>query len=84
MSKKKGITRKHTFRQCQREAERELAMRRRVYPNQIRNGKLTSHQARIQISIMEQIVDDYKRGADREERKRAPELPLNTASSETK
>lgn len=38
---------------------REIALRRRVYPRQIENGRLTQEKADREIAIFEAIVDDY-------------------------
>lgn len=40
--------------------ERELKMRRRVYPNQIRLGRLSLTVAEHEIALMEAIRDDYR------------------------
>lgn len=40
--------------------ERELAMRRAVYPHQVKAGKMTEHEADRQISIFEAIKADYE------------------------
>jgi phosphoenolpyruvate carboxylase len=39
--------------------ERELAMRRRVYPRFIKQGSMTVEQARREIAVMEAIAADY-------------------------
>jgi hypothetical protein len=41
--------------------EREIAMRKRVYPNRIETGRMTQAQASYQIVIFEEIADDYRR-----------------------
>lgn len=43
-----------------RECERELAMRRRVYPRWVETGKMKKHDAERQIAIMEAIAEDYQ------------------------
>lgn len=43
-----------------RECERELAMRRRVYPRWVETGKMKKHDADRQIAIMEAIAADYQ------------------------
>jgi hypothetical protein len=43
-----------------REALRELAMRRRLYPHWIEKGTITAKDAAQRIAIMEAIVADYK------------------------
>jgi hypothetical protein len=40
--------------------ERELKMRRRVYPRFIEDGKMTDGFAAVQISIFEAIAEDYR------------------------
>lgn len=42
-------------------AERELALRRSVYPGRIRAGQMTVATARWEIEAMKAIVEDYKR-----------------------
>ena len=39
--------------------ERELRMRRRVYPRFVQNGKLTQAEADREIAVMEAILADY-------------------------
>jgi hypothetical protein len=41
-------------------ATRELAMRRAVYPNQIRKGLITPSHADREIALMTAIVMDYR------------------------
>ncbi len=43
-----------------REAERELAMRRRVYPRMVETGRMKKHEAERQIAVMEAIAEDYQ------------------------
>jgi len=40
-------------------AERELSMRKRVYPRWVESGKMTQAQATHEIAVMEAIADDY-------------------------
>jgi hypothetical protein len=40
-------------------AERELRLRRRVYPNRVSTGRMKMHDAELQIAMMAQIADDY-------------------------
>lgn len=40
--------------------EREIKMRRRVYPRWVEAGKMTALQADREISVMESIADDYR------------------------
>lgn len=47
--------------------ERELAMRKRVYPKWIASGKMTHREARYEIDVMTEIAADYQRLADQEE-----------------
>lgn len=47
---------RNTKRQC---IERELNMRRSVYPHWIRKGKIAPGEANRQIAIMEDILRDY-------------------------
>jgi hypothetical protein len=41
-------------------ATRELAMRRRVYPGWVRQGKMKLDFMVLQIAMMEDIVEDYQ------------------------
>ena len=43
------------------EIERELGMRRAIYPKWVQTGKLAHHTAHKQIITLEAILDDYKR-----------------------
>lgn len=43
-----------------KEAKRELAQRRRVYPRLIEKGSLTREAADRQTAIMQAIADDYE------------------------
>jgi len=49
-----------------REIERELKLRRRLYPQWIATGKLDEHDARRQIDILQAIADDYEKQAQKE------------------
>jgi hypothetical protein len=49
-----------------KEARREVAMRRRVYPGWVGGGKLSQAAADRQIAIMQAIADDYERMAEAE------------------
>jgi hypothetical protein len=44
-----------------REAQRELMMRRKVYPRQVKAGKLSSPEASHQIQVMQAIVQTLMR-----------------------
>lgn len=57
-----------TNKDKQREAEREVAQRRRVYPRLIDNGKMTKEQATRQIAIMVEIAGDYAVRAEEDEK----------------
>lgn len=39
--------------------EREIKMRRRVYPRWVENGRMTVEQADHEIAVMEAILRDY-------------------------
>jgi hypothetical protein len=41
-------------------AEREVKLRRRVYPQRVLNGRMTQALANEQIALMEAIVEDYR------------------------
>ena len=47
-------------------AERELKMRKSVYPRWIENGKLSLGKATHEIAAMEAIVSDYQDAAAKE------------------
>jgi hypothetical protein len=40
--------------------EREIAMRRRVYPNRVRKGLMSPSMMTREIAIMEEIASDYR------------------------
>lgn len=40
--------------------EREVKMRRRVYPRWVENKRMTQAQADREIALMEAIADDYR------------------------
>ena len=48
-------------------AERELALRRRVYPRWVNDGKITHREARQELDLMQAIADDYRKLADIED-----------------
>lgn len=50
-----------TAQQKRESVERELAMRRRVYPRWIDAGRMSSEKAAHEIAVMEQIVEDYRK-----------------------
>lgn len=43
------------------ELEREIAMRKRVYPREVQADRMTQDQADRRLSIMEAIAQDYRR-----------------------
>ena len=47
-------------------AERELKMRRRVYPRWVEEGKLSEGRATHEIACMEAIAEDYRARAAKE------------------
>lgn len=50
--------------------QRELALRKRVYPRWVLAGKMTQEKADRETALMEEIVEDYRRIC------RKSELPL--------
>jgi hypothetical protein len=42
-----------------REVEREIEMRKRLYPRWVREGRLTAEQADRAIGIMQSVAADY-------------------------
>ena len=44
--------------------KREVALRRRVYPKWVKDGRMKIRDAEYQIKVMEEIVADYERQAD--------------------
>jgi hypothetical protein len=48
------------------EAKREAAMRRRLYPRWVSEGRMKQEAADTQIAIMEAIVEDYRIPAEHE------------------
>ena len=53
-----------TPRQKQKEAEREVAMRRTVYGRRVQGRAMSQEEADKQIAIMVEIAEDYKAEAD--------------------
>lgn len=49
-------------------AERELALRRRVYPRWVNDGKLTHREARQELDLMQAIAEDYRVLAEAEDK----------------
>jgi hypothetical protein len=49
-----------------REIERELKLRRRLYPHWIEIGKIEAGDAKRQIDILVEIADDYEKQAQTE------------------
>lgn len=46
--------------------EREIKMRRRVYPRWVSDGRMTQAKADDEIKTMEAIADDYRKAASQE------------------
>jgi hypothetical protein len=49
-----------------REIERELKLRRRLYPHWIEIGKIEAGDAKRRIEVMQAIADDYEKQAQTE------------------
>lgn len=49
-------------------AEREVARRRRVYPNRVETGRMKQRAADYELAVMEAIRDDIAGRAEEEER----------------
>lgn len=47
-------------------AERELKMRRRVYPRWVHDDRMSAGKAEHEIACMEAIVADYKAAAEKD------------------
>lgn len=45
---------------------REIGWRRRVYPDRVRTGHMSQHEADRQIAIFEEIANDYDQLAQKE------------------
>ena len=50
-----------TLADMAREAEREVALRRRVYPRWVAEGRMKAHHAERQIALMEAIAAELAR-----------------------
>ena len=50
-----------TIPEMVREAEREVALRRRVYPRWVAEGRMKQHHAARQIALMEAIAEELAR-----------------------
>lgn len=48
--------------------QRELALRRAVYPKRVADGKMTQLEADYQIEVLESILDDYRRSLRTDEK----------------
>lgn len=46
--------------------EREIRLRKRVYPNRVANKRMSPLQADRQISMMEEIAEDYRKKVESE------------------
>lgn len=46
--------------------DREIKMRRRVYPRWVQDGRMTQAKADDEIKTMESIADDYRKAAVQE------------------
>lgn len=57
---------KYSAYEKQREAERELSMRRRVYGDKVDAGALDPKLAQRRIEIMQEIAEEYAKQAERE------------------
>jgi hypothetical protein len=49
-----------TDEQKLKEIEREVAMRRNVYPRWITAGKISEHTANFRIAVLESVAGDYR------------------------
>lgn len=58
-----------TLRRMLEAAEREVRLRRRVYPNRIETGRMTARLAREEIEVMEAIAAHLRPLAEEEDRK---------------
>lgn len=45
---------------------RELGMRKKVYPRQVKHGAMTPHDADYQIKIFEEIAAEYKQQTEKD------------------
>lgn len=50
-----------------RSIEREISLRRRVYPRWVAAGRLKQAEADHEIRVMEAIADDYRKHIERDE-----------------
>ena len=57
---------KYSAYEKQREAERELTMRKRVYGDKIDAGALDPKTAQRRIDIMQEIAEEYRELAEKE------------------
>jgi hypothetical protein len=48
--------------------ERELALRRKVYPRWISEGRMTHRDARYELDVMAEIAEDYRKLAEDEDK----------------
>ena len=48
------------------EIEREIAARRRIYPNRVHTGRLNAARALLQLDCMREIAEDYRQQLEKE------------------
>lgn len=63
---------RYTAQEIVEELEREVSMRKRVFPRWVAEGKLRADQAERRIGIMEQVLEDARKiapadGSDNEQ-----------------
>jgi hypothetical protein len=60
------LARPFTYAEKLAAVEREIKLRRRVYPTRVTNGRMTQRLSDEQIAVMEAIAGDYRKAAAKE------------------
>jgi hypothetical protein len=55
----------YTFEQKLKAVERELSLRKQVYPGSVKVGRMKQADADYQIDVFEEIARDYERAIER-------------------
>ena len=59
-AEREGRLRRFSYAELRQAAEREVSIRRKVYPNRIETGRMTRMQAERQIALMQAISDHLR------------------------
>jgi hypothetical protein len=59
----------YSYEQKLKAVERELALRKQVYPGSVKLGRMKQTEADFQIAVMEEIAADYRKAVARDKEK---------------